>query len=225
MKAAVCREFGAPLQVEEVQLADPGPGEVEVKLGATAVCHSDISYAEGSWGGDLPAVYGHEAAGVVSRTGAGVTSVSAGDRVVVTLIRSCGSCDGCRQGQPVTCDATFPLDERSPLSDAAGRPIAHDMRTAAFAEYALVESTQLVRIPPDLPLDVASLLACGVITGYGGVANTAKVAPGSHVAVLGCGGVGLNGVQAAQLAGTESVSSSGSTRRSRRSGPARRCET
>ena len=205
MRAAVCREFGAPLAIEEVELADPGPGEVTVKIGATAVCHSDITYAEGSWGGSLPAVYGHEAAGVVSSVGRGVTSVSVGDPVVVTLIRSCGQCHGCRIGQPVTCDATFPLDERSPLTDASGQPIVHGMRTAAFAEYALVESSQLVRIPPDLPLDVASLLACGVITGYGAVTNTAKVTPGSHVVVLGCGGVGLNSVQAAHLAGAETV--------------------
>ncbi len=205
MRAAVCREFGAPLEIEEVQLADPGPGEVEVKLAATAICQSDISYAAGAWGGSLPAVYGHEAAGIVSRVGSGVTSVSPGDPVVVTLIRSCGYCHGCLVGQPVTCDATFPLDELSPLSDAAGRPIAHGMRTAAFAEYALVESSQLVRIPSDLPLDVASLLACGVITGYGAVTNTASVVPGSHVAVVGCGGVGLNSVQAARHAGAETV--------------------
>jgi Zn-dependent alcohol dehydrogenase len=205
VKAAVCRAFGAPLVIEDVDLADPGPGEVRVRMAATAICHSDITYAEGGWGGDLPALYGHEGAGVVAAVGPGVTSVAVGDHVVVTLIRSCGHCHGCLIGMPVTCEATFPLDERSPITDAAGTPVVQGMRTGAFAEQVVVDASQVVGVPADLPLDVASLLACGVITGFGAVTNTAQVPPGAHVVVLGCGGVGLNSVQAARLCGARSV--------------------
>ena len=205
MKAAVCREFGAPLVIEELHLADPGPGEVKVRMVATAICHSDITYAEGGWGGQLPAVYGHEGAGIVAEVGPGVHSVKVGDAVVVTLIRSCGRCHGCTIGMPVTCDATFPLDATSPLTDASGASIVHGLRTAAFAEQVVVEESQLVVVPADLGFDVASLLACGVITGFGAVTNTAGVQPGSHVVVFGCGGVGLNSVQGALLSGAQTI--------------------
>ncbi|MEI7754089.1 MAG: Zn-dependent alcohol dehydrogenase [Actinomycetota bacterium] len=205
MKAAVCREFGAPLVIEELHLADPGPGEVKVRMVATAICHSDITYAEGGWGGQLPAVYGHEGAGIVAEVGPGVHSVKVGDAVVVTLIRSCGHCHGCTMGMPVTCDATFPLDATSPLTDSSGASIVHGLRTAAFAEQVVVEESQLVVVPADLGLDVASLLACGVITGFGAVTNTAGVQPGSHVVVFGCGGVGLNSVQGALLSGAQTI--------------------
>lgn len=205
MKAAVCREFGAPLVIEELHLADPGPGEVKVRMVATAICHSDITYAEGGWGGQLPAVYGHEGAGIVAEVGPGVHSVKVGDAVVVTLIRSCGHCHGCTMGMPVTCDATFPLDSTSPLTDASGTSIVHGLRTAAFAEQVVVEESQLVVVPADLGFDVASLLACGVITGFGAVTNTAGVQPGSHVVVFGCGGVGLNSVQGALLSGAQTI--------------------
>ncbi len=205
MKAAVCREFGAPLVIEDVSLAPPGPGEVEVRMAAAAICHSDITYAEGGWGGTLPAVYGHEGAGVVTAVGDGVRSVGPGDHVVVTLIRSCGHCHGCLRGAPVTCDTTFPLDEHSPLTDASGHPIMQAMRTGAFAESVVVEASQLVAVPADLPFDVASLLACGVITGFGAVTNTAGVEAGSDVVVFGTGGVGLNAVQGARISGARTV--------------------
>ena len=112
MKAAVCREFGKPLVIEDVQLAKTDPGEVRVKVAAVAICHSDITYAEGSWGGTLPAIYGHECAGVVEEVGDGVTTVKVGEHVVVTLIRSCGHCHGCSMGNPVTCTTQFPLDAK-----------------------------------------------------------------------------------------------------------------
>ncbi len=205
MKAAVCREFGAPLVIEEVELADPGPGEVKVKMAAVAICHSDITYADGGWGGELPAVYGHEGAGHVVSVGDGVANVSVGDAVVVTLIRSCGHCHGCVTGRPVTCETTFPLDERTPLTDSAGTPIAQVMRTGAFAEYVVVHASQVVGVADDIPLDSASLLACGVITGFGAVVNTAAIEAGSHVVVIGCGGVGLNAVQGARVSGARTI--------------------
>jgi Zn-dependent alcohol dehydrogenase len=205
MKAAVCRAFGKPLVIEDVNLASPGTGEIRVKLAACALCYSDIHYADGAWGGDLPAVYGHEAAGVVEEIGAGVTALLPGDHVVVTLIRSCGHCYYCDRGTPVTCATTFPLDERSPLTAADGGPIAHGLRTGAFAEYAVVDESQAVVIPRDLHLESASLLACGAITGFGAVVNTAGVEPGSSVAVIGVGGVGLNSLQGAVFQAAEPI--------------------
>lgn len=201
IKAAVCRAFGAPLVVEDLVLAPPGPGEVLVDIRACAICHSDIAFAEGAWGGALPAVYGHEAAGVVAATGAGVSRVRPGDHAVVTLIRSCGACHYCGRDSPVMCEAEFALDRTSPLGDGNGATYVQAMRTGAFAEKVVVHESQLVAIPPDIGFAPASLLACGVITGYGAVMNTARVRPGDTVAVVGCGGVGLNSVQGAVLAG------------------------
>lgn len=205
MKAAVCRAFGKPLVIEEIAIAKPGPGEVLVDVKACAICHSDISYAEGAWGGDLPAVYGHEAAGIVRETGQGVTGVKPGDHVVVTLIRSCGHCHYCSQGSLVMCEEVFPLDRKSPLTGASGEPYVQAMRSGAFAEQVLVHESQMAPIPKDIPFASASLLACGVITGYGAVANTARVTPGQHVAVIGCGGVGLNSIQGAAIAGATTI--------------------
>ena len=206
MKAAVCRKFGAPLAIEEVELAAPASGEVKVRIKACAICHSDIHYAEGAWGGELPAIYGHEAAGVVEEVGENVRSVKNGDFVVVTLVRSCGRCPCCAQGYYGSCETRFSLDEETPLRAADdGAKISHGLRTGAFAEYALVEASQVVAIPSDLPFDRAALLACGVITGFGAVSNTAKVSEGANVVVIGTGGVGLNSVQGAALAGARIV--------------------
>ncbi len=204
MRAAVCREFGQPLVIEEIALAAPGPGEIRVKVAACAICHSDIFYAQGAWGGTLPAVFGHEAAGVVEEVGAGVRHVAVGDHVVVTLIRFCGQCVSCAEGAQVFCEAVFPLDAQSPLSKA-GESIVHGLRTGAFAEYVVVEASQAVAIPKDVPLDSASLIGCGVITGVGAVVNTAGVKAGNSVVVIGTGGVGLNAVQGARLAGASPV--------------------
>ena len=205
IKAAICHRFGEPLSIEEIDIADPGPGEVMVDVKACAICHSDIFYAEGAWGGGLPAVYGHEAAGIVSAVGEGVDGIAPGDRVVVTLIRSCGACHYCGQGSLVMCEEVFPLDAKSPLTGADGTPYVQSMRTGAFAEKVVVHESQLVKLPDDMAFEPASLLACGVITGFGAVVNTAKVRPGQTVAVVGCGGVGLNSVQGAALAGAAMV--------------------
>ena len=205
MKAAVCHEFGKPLVIEEVELLPPKTGEVQVKLAACAICHSDILYAEGAWGGDLPAVYGHEAAGIVESVGHGVKSFQPGDHVLVTLIRSCGTCYYCTQGNRVRCETVFPLDEQSPLRTADGKPIVQGLRTGAFAESVVVDVSQLAPIPEDVPLDSASVLSCGVITGFGAVVNTAQIPAGCSVVILGTGGVGLNSVQGAAVAGAEKI--------------------
>jgi Zn-dependent alcohol dehydrogenase len=180
-------------------------GEVKVKLAACAICHSDIHYIDGAWGGSLPAVYGHEAAGVVEEIGPGVTSVMPGGHVVVSLIRSCGRCYFCAQGAPHLCQATFALSHQSRLHTGAGQTIQQGLRTGAFAESVVVDQSQLAPIPQEMPLDSASLLACGVITGLGAVVNTAQVPAGSSVVVIGAGGVGLNSVQGAYLSGAQPV--------------------
>ncbi len=204
-RAAVCRMFGAPLSIEEVELAEPGPGEIRVKIVACAICHSDIFYVDGAWGGELPAVYGHEAAGIIEAVGPGVKRMKIGDHVVATLIRSCGGCPSCSEGASVFCEEVFPLDLKSPLTDSAGNSIVHGMRIGAFAEHVVVDSSQVAVIPKDMPLDVASLIACGVITGMGAVVNTASVKAGASVVVIGCGGVGLNSVQGARIAGASPI--------------------
>jgi S-(hydroxymethyl)glutathione dehydrogenase/alcohol dehydrogenase len=205
MKAAVCYEFGKPLAVEEVKIDPPQAGEVKVRLAATAICHSDIHFLNGDWGGKTPVVAGHEAAGVVEEIGEGVTLVKPGDYVVVSLLVACGRCFNCVTGAPYICEGEFALNTESRLHTRQGEPIRHGMRTAAFAEYAVVDQSQTVKIPEEMPLDRAALLACGVITGFGAVVNTAQVKPFSSVVVIGVGGVGLNTVQGAMFAGAHPI--------------------
>jgi Zn-dependent alcohol dehydrogenase len=130
LRAAVCRGFGRPLTVEEVDLATPGPGEVAVRIAACAVCHSDVLAIDGAWGGSLPAVFGHEAAGIVEEVGPGVGRgvFRPGDHVVVTMVRYCGTCPACARGEPPLCEAGFPLDQRSPLAGPDGAPIRQGIR-------------------------------------------------------------------------------------------------
>lgn len=206
MRAAVCHEFGKPLVIEDVQLNEPTFGEVKVRLSACAICHSDITYMDGGWGGTLPAVYGHEAAGVVESVADGVTNVTIGDHVLMTLIRSCGTCHYCAQGAHTNCETRFPLDDNSPLSFSDGRgKIVQGLNTSGFAEYVVVHASQIAAIPKTIPMESASLISCGVITGMGAVTNTAKVPPGSNVVVIGAGGVGLNSVQGAALSGAKTI--------------------
>ena len=204
MKAAVCREFGKPLTIEEVFLRPPQRDEAEVAIEACAVCHSDIHYLEGAWGGDLPVVYGHEAAGRISSLGDGMTGFAVGDPVLVTLLRNCGECQNCGRGMPARCERkTAPSD--TPIADADGNPVFKGLTTAAFAERTVVHRTQIAPIPDDLPMDVACLLSCGVITGVGAAVNTARIVPGSSVAVVGAGGVGLNAIQGARICGASTI--------------------
>lgn len=205
MKAAVCRAFGALLTIEEITLDAPRQGEVRVGLKACAICHSDIYYADGAWGGALPAVYGHEAAGVVLEVGEGVSGIGPGDHVLVTLIRSCGTCPSCASGHPVHCGAGYDRVGMSPIRLADGGRAEQGLATGAFAEEVVVHASQCAQIPPDMPFDVASLLSCGVITGVGAVFNAAKVPAGASVAVIGAGGVGLNTIQGARIAGAATI--------------------
>ena len=205
MKAAVCYEFGKPLVVEEVDIDPPESGEVKVRVAACSICHSDVHLIRGDWGNAPPLIAGHEAAGVIEETGPGVSRVRPGDQVVVTLIRSCGTCYFCTIGRPFNCEASFPLQTESRLRNKDGVSLAHGIKTAAFAEFCIVDQSQVVKIPDDLSMECASLLACGVITGLGSVTNTARIESRSRVAVIGAGGVGLNAVQGAALSGASMI--------------------
>ena len=199
-RAALCRAFGQPLTLETIDLPEPGPSEVRVRLEAVAICHSDISFAEGAWGGDLPALYGHEAVGTVEAAGPGALH-GAGARVLVTLIRSCGRCAPCASGAPTACLAPPASGE----TRAGDERVAVAMHTGAFAEAVVVHESQLVPLPADIPAQAACLLSCGVITGVGAVVNAARLRPGQDVVVIGAGGVGLNAIQGARLAGARRI--------------------
>ncbi|AXI45447.1 zinc-binding dehydrogenase [Sulfitobacter sp. SK012] len=204
IKAAVCHEFGAPLVVEEIELRAPKGAEIEVTLDAVAICHSDISFASGAWGGSLPAVYGHEAAGRISALGDAVHGLALGDSVVVTLIRACGSCPTCASGQPTACETPYDGDH-GPIKTKDGSKLHQAMACGAFAEKVVVAQNQVVKISADIPKDAASLIACGVITGVGAVVNAAKLRAGQDVVVIGAGGVGLNAIQGARIAGARRI--------------------
>jgi len=205
MKAAVCYEFGKPLVVEDVTLDPPKKGEVKVRMGATAVCHSDIHTIRGELGNRIPVVPGHESAGFVEELGEGVTTVKKGDTVVLSLLSSCRRCVQCVSGRPWLCEGKMPLATESRLHNKKGQMLYAMTRTGSFAEFAVVDESQVVAVPKDMPIDRAALLACGVITGFGAVVNRAQVRPMSSVVVIGCGGVGLNSVQGAVACGANPI--------------------
>lgn len=201
MKAAVCYEIGKPLVVEEITLDPPKQGEVKVKMAATAVCHSDIHFFKGELPGDLPFVGGHESAGYVDEVGPGVTGFKKDDPVVLSLLISCGKCKYCLAGQTHLCSGVFPMDSETRMHNKKGQKLNMLIKTASFAEYTIVDQSQLVKIPADMPMDSACMLACGVITGFGAVVNRARVKPMSSCVIVGIGGVGLNAVQGAAFSG------------------------
>lgn len=202
MKAAVCYEYTKPLVIEDIDIAPPEKGEVKVKLAATAVCHSDIHALRGELPFPLPTVGGHESSGYVEEVGEGVTKVKAGDRVVVSLLSACGKCLYCTTGRTHQCEAEWPRD---PYKNKKGDSLSQMFNTGTFAEYTIVDQSQVVEIPDDMPMDRAALLACGVITGFGAVTNRAQPEVMSSCAVIGVGGVGLNSVQGAALSGAYPV--------------------
>jgi S-(hydroxymethyl)mycothiol dehydrogenase len=203
IKAAICREFGAPLSIEEINLRAPIEGEVEVTLEAVAICHSDISFIDGGWGGSLPALYGHEASGRITAVGPGVSTLSEGQRVVVTLIKSCGTCPNCLSGKPTICENQTPRPTALTLDD--GTPVEQAMHCGAFAEKVVVSTSQIVPLPDNMPAESVCLLACGVITGIGAVIHAGDLRPGEDVVVIGAGGVGLNAIQGAKIAGARRI--------------------
>jgi S-(hydroxymethyl)glutathione dehydrogenase/alcohol dehydrogenase len=205
LKAAVCYEIGKPLVVEEVDIDPPQAGEVKVKLAATAICHSDIHMFRGELPMKPPLVGGHESAGYMDEVGEGVTSVQPGDRVVISLMANCGKCRYCRTGRSWMCNAVWPLGKEARMHNKKGQDLVQPFKIGSFAEYNIVHESGLIKIPDDMLFDRASLLACGVITGFGAVVNRAKVEVMSSCVVIGCGGVGLNAVQGATISGAYPV--------------------
>jgi S-(hydroxymethyl)glutathione dehydrogenase/alcohol dehydrogenase len=209
VKAAVLYEIGTPLAIEELELDAPKNGEVLVRIAANGVCRSDHHVMVGEWTVPLPIVLGHEAAGVVEAVGSGVTRSKPGDHVILSFRPSCGWCRYCIRGRPVLCNGSSA--PRWQMFDGTVRlhrgdvDINHYARVAGLAEYAVVPESGAVPVRKDMPLDQASLIGCSVTTGVCAVINAAKVEPGSSVAVFGCGGVGLNIIQGAVLAGANQI--------------------
>ena len=211
IRAAVFREAGVPFSVETLDLAPPGAGEVLVKIAATGVCHSDWHLMTGATKHPVPAVIGHEGAGMVAGLGPGVTDLSLGDHVALSWAPNCGECFYCRRGRPSLCGAYLEpiwagtmLDGTTRLS-LNGEHVYHFSALACFADYAVVPEQCCVAMPRALPLEIAALIGCAVTTGVGAVLNTAQVERGSTVVVIGAGGVGLSTVLGAVYAGAEQV--------------------
>ncbi len=212
MRAAVLEEFGQPLAVQEVELADPKAGEVLVRLVACGVCHTDLYTASGADpSGYAPAVLGHEGAGVVESVGPGVTSVSPGDHVVTLFSPQCGECEHCRSPRTNLCLAIREQQNKGYLPDGTtrlsrdGEPVRHFMGTSTFAEYTVMPEIALAKVSPEAPLEHACLFACGLSTGLGAAMFTAKVEAGSTCVVFGAGMVGLGAVAGCRLQGAERV--------------------
>ncbi len=213
IRAAVLRHPSEPVQVEDVELDGPKSGELLVRVAAAGVCHSDVRYADGDLGvGRWPMVLGHEGAGVVESVGDGVTHVVPGDHVAFCFVPACRSCRYCLAGKPNLCDLVAKhgatgmlMDGTSRLRLPDGTTLQHGLRTACFAERTVVAAGGAVPIPRELPLWQAALLGCGVVTGLGAVRNVARVQAGESVAVFGCGGVGLQVIAGARLAGANPI--------------------
>ena len=207
MKAAVLREINKPLEIEDIQHGDPGPREVLVRTVAAGVCHSDLHFQNGSYPYPLPAVLGHESAGIVEAVGSDVNYVKPGDHVITCLSAFCGHCEYCLTGHMSLCqepELQRPMDQPQRLNKG-DENIWQFLNLSSFAEYMLVHEHAIAKIREDMPLDRAALIGCGVTTGVGAVIHTAKVEPGSTVAVIGCGGVGLSCINGAAIAGASRI--------------------
>lgn len=205
MQAAVLRELHATLRVEEVALAPVPPGYVAVAIAASGVCHTDQTIIEGGIPQSLPAVLGHEGAGVVTEVGAGVSGLADGDHVVVTWVAPCRACFFCDAGQPELCEHGIDHAFGVAYGTAGGDDVWCALGTGTFAERTVVPQAAAIKIDPDFPLELAALTGCAVVTGVGAVLNAAQVQPGQSVAVIGCGGVGLAAIQGARVAGASQI--------------------
>jgi S-(hydroxymethyl)glutathione dehydrogenase/alcohol dehydrogenase len=210
-RAAVCTAFDQPLEILDLDLAPPGPGEVLVRVGASGVCHTDLSIALGRFPYELPIVLGHEGAGIVEAVGEGVDRAKPGDHVVLSWAPQCGECLWCRKGQRQLCgpgrQATMSggLADLTPRFSRGDESVRQMAGLGTFAERLVAQQTAVIPIDPEVPFPVAALIGCGVMTGVGAAVNTATIERGDTVAVIGCGGVGLNVIQGSVLAGAERI--------------------
>lgn len=207
MKAAVLREINKPLEIEDIQYGNPAPREVLVRTVAAGVCHSDLHFQNGSYPYPLPAVLGHESAGVVEAVGSDVTYVKPGDHVITCLSAFCGHCEHCLTGHMSLCaePELQRAPEQPPRLAKGDEAVWQFLNLSSFAEYMLVHEHAIAKVRPDMPMAQAALIGCGVTTGVGAVIHTAKVEPGSTVAVIGCGGVGLSAINGAAIAGAARI--------------------
>lgn len=219
IRAAVLREMGAaspyaesrPLKIETLDLDPPGNGELLIEIKAAGLCHSDLSVINGNRPRPTPMALGHEASGIVKEVGTGVSRFTVGDHVVLVFVPSCGYCVPCAEGRPALCEPGATANVAGTLVSGArrlhrdGSDIHHHLGVSAFADYAVVSERSCVKVDPELPFDEAALFGCAVITGVGAVLNTAKVKPGTCVAVIGLGGVGLNSLLGAVLVGAKQI--------------------
>ena len=209
--AAILWEQGQPLSVESAELDAPGPGEVLVELKAAGVCHSDLHPARGDWPAKTPLVLGHEGAGIVREVGADVAGLKRGDHVVLCWAPACGVCPPCLDGRAVLCDRLEKVTFRNRLPSggsrlhARGQNLAPFLGTACFSDFVIVPEAGAIAVAPDIPFDALATIGCAVITGVGAVTNAGQVPAGSRVAVIGAGGVGLNVVQGAAIAGCDQI--------------------
>jgi S-(hydroxymethyl)glutathione dehydrogenase/alcohol dehydrogenase len=211
-RAAVAWEAGKPLEIEEIDVAAPTDGEVLVRIVATGVCHTDAYTLSGADPeGLFPSILGHEGGGVVEEVGRGVTSLKPGDHVIPLYTPECGECSFCRSGKTNLCQKIRVTQGRGLMPDGTsrfsrnGETLYHYMGTSTFSEYTVLPEISLAKINPEAPLDKVCLLGCGVTTGIGAVLNTAKVEPGSTVAIFGLGGIGLSCIQGAVMAGASRI--------------------
>lgn len=203
MKAAVFKEVGKPLEIEDVSISKPGPREVLIRTAAAGVCHSDLHFIEGLYPTQTPIVLGHESAGVVEQVGSAVEYVKPGDHVITCLSVFCGHCEHCLTGHMSLCQSAEVRrgEDEEPRITQQEKPVHQFANLSSFAEQMLIHEHALVKVREDMPLDRAALIGCAVTTGLGAVFHTADVEPGSTVAVIGCGGVGLSCINGAAIAG------------------------
>ncbi|MDH3517691.1 MAG: Zn-dependent alcohol dehydrogenase [Acidimicrobiia bacterium] len=210
MRAAVLNTVPGRLEIEDVELAEPGPLEVLIKTAAAGLCHSDLHFMEGTYPVACPALLGHESAGVVEAVGSMVTHVAPGDHVITCLAAFCGHCEDCLGGRPSLCQRLgvelVRADSEPPrITRNDGEKVNQFLHVSSFAEKLLVHENAVVNITKEMPLDKAALIGCGVTTGLGAVFRTARVDPGADVVVIGCGGIGLAAVQGARIAGANRI--------------------
>ncbi|MGZ6887399.1 MAG: Zn-dependent alcohol dehydrogenase [Acidimicrobiia bacterium] len=210
-KAAIATAVGSPLEIVDVDVADPKAGEIRIKMGASGVCHSDLSVVNGTLPIALPAVLGHEGAGTITQLGEGVEGLSVGDHVVVSWVPQCGACYMCTHDQGELCEVGSMASMSGGLLDMTSRvsrngtPVSVMAASGTFAEEAVIPAIGAVKIDPAIPITAGALIGCGVLTGFGAAVNTASIRKGDKVAVIGCGGVGLNVIQGAKHAGAERI--------------------
>jgi S-(hydroxymethyl)mycothiol dehydrogenase len=203
VKGVIARSKGAPVELTDIVIPDPGPGEAVVRIAACGVCHTDLHYREGGINDDFPFLLGHEAAGTVEAVGPGVTDVAPGDYVILNWRAVCGQCRACRKGKPWYCFNTHNATQKMTLTD--GTELSPALGIGAFVEKTLVAAGQCTKVDPAAPATAAGLLGCGVMAGFGAAVNTGNVGRGDSVAVIGCGGVGSAAIAGSRLAGASTI--------------------